>query len=37
MKRTLLGAVTALALSSGLAVADYPEREVLGVVMWGAE
>jgi putative tricarboxylic transport membrane protein len=36
MKRTLLGAVTALALSSGLAVADYPEREVLGVVMWGA-
>lgn len=36
MKRTLLGAVAALALSSGLAVADYPEREVLGVVMWGA-
>lgn len=36
MKRTLLGAFAALALSSGLAVADYPEREVLGVVMWGA-
>ena len=36
MKRTLLGAVAALALSSSLAVADYPEREVLGVVMWGA-
>lgn len=36
MKRTLLGAVAALALSSSLAIADYPEREVLGVVMWGA-
>jgi len=37
MIRTLLGAVTALALFSGAAAqADYPEREVLGVVMWGA-
>ncbi len=36
MKRNFLGAVAALALSSSLAIADYPEREVLGVVMWGA-
>lgn len=37
MIRTLFGAVTALALFTGAAAqADYPEREVLGVVMWGA-
>ena len=37
MVHKFLGAVTALALMSGVAVADsYPEREVLGVVMWGA-
>ncbi len=37
MIRTLLGAVAALSILSGAAsAADYPEREVLGVVMWGA-
>ena len=36
MKR-LLGAALALALMAGPSLAaDYPEREVLGVVMWGA-
>ena len=29
-------AVAALALAAGPALAEYPEREVLGVVMWGA-
>ena len=37
MIRKFLGALAALALvSSAAAAADYPEREVLGVVMWGA-
>lgn len=37
MVSRLLQTATALALSTGLAFAgDYPEREVLGVVMWGA-
>jgi putative tricarboxylic transport membrane protein len=37
MIRRFVGALGALALMSGAALAaDYPEREVLGVVMWGA-
>jgi tripartite-type tricarboxylate transporter receptor subunit TctC len=33
----LLGAATALALTAGIASAqEFPERELLGVVMWGA-
>jgi tripartite-type tricarboxylate transporter receptor subunit TctC len=37
MSHKLIAAVTAAVLSiSGPAIADYPEREVLGVVMWGA-
>ena len=37
MKKLLLGAVAALSVMSVAAsAADYPEREVLGVVMWGA-
>lgn len=36
MIRSLAGAVAALALSAGVASADFPERELLGVVMWGA-
>lgn len=37
MKKLLLGAVAAFSVMSGAAfAADYPEREVLGVVMWGA-
>ncbi len=36
MKR-LLGAALALSLMAGTSLAaDYPEREILGVVMWGA-
>lgn len=35
--KKLFGAVVALALMAGTSFAgDYPEREVLGVVMWGA-
>ena len=37
MRSRLMGAVVALALTAGGAAAEgYPEREVLGVVMWGA-
>ncbi len=42
MIRKILGAAAALALMAGVSLpvvaqaADYPEREVLGVVMWGA-
>ncbi len=37
MIRRVLGAAAALALMSGAALAaEYPEREILGVVMWGA-
>ncbi|WP_413203978.1 Bug family tripartite tricarboxylate transporter substrate binding protein [Rhodospirillum sp. A1_3_36] len=37
MVRKFLGAATALVLMTGLSQAgDYPERELLGVVMWGA-
>lgn len=36
MIRTFAGAVAALALSAGVATAEFPERELLGVVMWGA-
>lgn len=33
----IFGAVTALALTAGIAVAqEFPERELLGVVMWGS-
>lgn len=36
MIRTFAGALAALALSAGVANAEFPERELLGVVMWGA-
>lgn len=36
MIRKLVGAISVLALSASLAHAEFPEREVLGVVMWGA-
>ena len=32
----LMAALAALVMASSPAVAEYPEREVLGVVMWGA-
>ncbi|MFK5979438.1 MAG: tripartite tricarboxylate transporter substrate binding protein [Rhizobiaceae bacterium] len=37
MIRKYIGAVAALSMMAGVSfAADYPEREVLGVVMWGA-
>jgi tripartite-type tricarboxylate transporter receptor subunit TctC len=36
MIRKIVGAMAALTLSATLAHAEFPEREVLGVVMWGA-
>ncbi len=36
MFKSLKLAVAALALTAAPALAEYPEREVLGVVMWGA-
>lgn len=36
MIRIVAGALGVLALSATLAHADFPERELLGVVMWGA-
>jgi tripartite-type tricarboxylate transporter receptor subunit TctC len=36
MIRTFAGALAALALSAGVATSEFPERELLGVVMWGA-
>jgi tripartite-type tricarboxylate transporter receptor subunit TctC len=37
MKKTVAAAAAAIAVAwAGAALAEYPEREVLGVVMWGA-
>ncbi|TMV94056.1 tripartite tricarboxylate transporter substrate binding protein [Thioclava sp. BHET1] len=37
MKRVLIGAVAALALGTGAALADgYPSKEIQGVIQWGA-
>ncbi|WP_425040547.1 tripartite tricarboxylate transporter substrate binding protein [Primorskyibacter sp. S187A] len=36
MIKQMKWAIAALALSTAPALAEYPEREVLGVVMWGA-
>lgn len=36
MKRTIAAALAVVTLGAGMAAAEYPEREVLGVVMWGA-
>jgi len=36
MIKKVSGALAALVVSSGVAAADFPERELLGVVMWGA-
>lgn len=36
MKRMFYGAVAALALSAGFAAAEYPEKEIQGIIQWGA-
>jgi tripartite-type tricarboxylate transporter receptor subunit TctC len=36
MIKQMMAAAAVLALSAGVAVAEFPERELLGVVMWGA-
>ncbi|MBS0126723.1 Bug family tripartite tricarboxylate transporter substrate binding protein [Thetidibacter halocola] len=36
MKRILFGAVAALALTAGFAAAEYPEKEIQGIIQWGA-
>ena len=36
MKRILIGALGALALSATAAVAEYPEKEIQGIIQWGA-
>lgn len=36
MLKSIKAAVAALTVAAGPALAEYPEREVLGVVMWGA-
>ena len=36
MSRKLISAVIALGLSAGMAVAEYPEKEIQGIIQWGA-
>ena len=36
MKRMIIGALGALVLSAGAAVADYPTKEIQGIIQWGA-
>lgn len=36
MKRILLGAISALALTTTAAMAEYPEKEIQGIIQWGA-
>ncbi|MHA3976984.1 Bug family tripartite tricarboxylate transporter substrate binding protein [Halovulum sp. GXIMD14794] len=36
MKRLLIGALGALALSATAANAEYPEKEIQGIIQWGA-
>lgn len=36
MKRAIWGALGALALSATAAVAEYPEKEIQGIIQWGA-
>ena len=36
MKRLVLGALGALALTTGAALAEYPEKEIQGIIQWGA-
>ena len=36
MKRIIVGALSALALTATAAVAEYPEKEIQGIIQWGA-
>ncbi|WP_068111740.1 tripartite tricarboxylate transporter substrate binding protein [Tropicimonas marinistellae] len=36
MKRILVGALGALALTATAAIAEYPEKEIQGIIQWGA-
>jgi tripartite-type tricarboxylate transporter receptor subunit TctC len=36
MKKTLIGAAVALVLAAVPAVAEYPEKEIKGIIQWGA-
>lgn len=36
MSRKILGAVIALGLTATAAMADYPEKEIQGIIQWGA-
>ena len=36
MKHVVVGALCALAMGSGPALADYPEKEIQGIIQWGA-
>ena len=36
MKKTMLAAVAALGMMTGAAFAQYPEKEIQGVIQWGA-
>lgn len=36
MRHTLGGIIAALAISATPALADFPEREIQGIIQWGA-
>lgn len=36
MKRIITGALGAIALTATMAVAEYPEKEIQGIIQWGA-
>ncbi|SEG41434.1 Tripartite-type tricarboxylate transporter, receptor component TctC [Thalassococcus halodurans] len=36
MKRYLIGAISALALTATTVAAEYPEKEIQGIIQWGA-
>ncbi|WP_299897043.1 tripartite tricarboxylate transporter substrate binding protein [uncultured Ruegeria sp.] len=36
MKRIIIGALSAFALTATAAVAEYPEKEIQGIIQWGA-
>lgn len=36
MHKLILGAISALTLTAGAALAEYPEKEIQGIIQWGA-